>query len=199
MAWICLQQFFRAAGYMFYASWFATFLQETRGLSVAEAGILTGLPMLGVVFGSPLGGWLSDCVLLQTGSRRLGRQGIAVLSQLGGALFLVLAYPVSAPWPAVLLFTASATFASFGGSCAYSITIDMGGRHVATVFSMMNMAGNLGAMVFPLVIPPLVRLSGWNSVLLVFIGIYLAAALCWMLLNPDGTIFERPDTDPSPR
>ena len=35
---ICGQQYFRAAGYIFYASWFPTYLQESRGVSVAESG-----------------------------------------------------------------------------------------------------------------------------------------------------------------
>ncbi|MCA9133442.1 MAG: MFS transporter, partial [Planctomycetales bacterium] len=38
MWWLCGQQVCRAAGYMFFASWFPTFLQETRGVSVAESG-----------------------------------------------------------------------------------------------------------------------------------------------------------------
>ena len=43
------------------------------------------------------------------------------------------------------------------------ITIDMGGRHVAPVFSTMNMAGNLGAMLFPLAVPWFVRGAGWDG------------------------------------
>ena len=31
---ICGQQFFRAAGYIFYATWFPTFLREARGVSL---------------------------------------------------------------------------------------------------------------------------------------------------------------------
>src|SRR5690349_6121543 len=75
---ICGQQFFRAAGYMFFTSWFATFLQESRGVTIAQSGVLTMLPLLAVVAGSLFGGWLSDALLRRTGSRRLARQGIAV-------------------------------------------------------------------------------------------------------------------------
>ena len=71
----------------------------------------------------------------------------------------------------------------------------MGGRHVTTVFSTMNMAGNLGAFVFPIVVPRLVHLGGWDGVYFLFVGIYVAAALCWLLLNPNGTIFDRPKAE----
>ena len=42
MWWLCGQQVCRAAGYMFFASWFPTFLQKTRGVSVEELGIHAG-------------------------------------------------------------------------------------------------------------------------------------------------------------
>src|SRR5262245_46356798 len=43
MWWIGGQQFFRAAGYIFYGSWFATFLQESRDVPSDVAALLTSL------------------------------------------------------------------------------------------------------------------------------------------------------------
>ena len=60
---------------------------------------------------------------------------------------------------------------------------------VTTVFSMMNMCGNIGAAVFPLVVPTLVGTPvGWDLVLFVFAGVYVAAGACWMLVNPNSSI-----------
>src|SRR5262249_13733654 len=137
LAWICAQQFLRAAGYIFYATWFATYLRETRGVSLQGAGVMTSLPLLGFVGGSLAGGIAADGLLARSGSRRLGRQGVAVASQLACSLFVLLARPVADPWSAVLLISAGSFCASIGGPCAYAITIDMGGRHVAPVFSTM--------------------------------------------------------------
>jgi MFS family permease len=186
---ICAQQFFRAAGYMFYTSWFATFLQNTRGVTVEEAGILTSLPLWGVVMGSVVGGMLSDWVLEFSGSRRLSRQGVAALSLAAGAALILLAYPIHHPWLFAGLITSSSFCAAFAGPCAYTITIDLGGKHIATVFSTMNMFGNLGAMVFPVLVPPLVEAGNWDRVLLLFAGIYVAAALSWVLFNPNTASF----------
>jgi sugar phosphate permease len=182
---VCGQQFFRAAGYVFYASWFTTYLVETRGLSVARAGLLTSLPLLCVVAGGVLGGWLSDWLLARTGSRRVGRQGLAVVSQAVCGLLILLARPVADPWAAVALLGAGSFCAALGGPCAYATTIDLGGQHVAPVFSTMNMAGNLGALAFPLVVPWLVAAGGWDLALLAFAGVHVAAAGCWLLLDPN--------------
>jgi hypothetical protein len=59
---------------------------------------------------------------------------------------IVLAYFVRDAWPAVMIISAGSFAASLAGPCAYSITIDMGGKHTAAVFSTMNMLGNIGAI-----------------------------------------------------
>jgi MFS family permease len=196
MGWICAQQFFRAAGYMFFGSWFATYLMETRPVSIGESGVLTSLPLWGYVLGSPVGGMISDRILARTGSRRLSRQGVAIASQLGCGFLILLAFPIAGAWPAVLLISAGAFLASFAGAVAYTITIDMGGKHVATVFSMMNMSGNLGAMAFPVVVSWLVEAGGWDPVLFVFAGIYVAGGLCWLGVDPRRSVFDRRPATP---
>lgn len=197
---LCGQQFFRAIGYIFFATWFATYLRETRGVQDLEAGLLNSLPLLATVAGSPLGGAFSDWIFVKTGSRRWSRQGVALLSMLSCFGLIAVSSFVSAAWPAVLLISAGAFLASAGGPCAYTATIDMGGRHVTMVFSLMNMAGNVGAFLFPLVVPYLLNESpsrpgsgNWNLVLWTFAGMYLAAAFCWLLANPERTIDETAD------
>jgi MFS family permease len=130
---------------------------------------------------------------VRTGNRRVSRQGLAIASLLGCALCIGLALGIADATLAVLVISAGSFCASLAGPCAYTITIDMGGKHIPTVFSLMNMSGNVGAFLFPLLVPWLLRLSGedWNLVLIVFAGIYLAAAVFWLLLNPHGTIFDQ--------
>jgi hypothetical protein len=53
---LCAQQFCRAAGYIFFASWFATYLQEARGVTILGSGWLTTLPLLADVTGCMFGG-----------------------------------------------------------------------------------------------------------------------------------------------
>jgi MFS family permease len=190
MAWICAQQLFRAAGYIFYASWFATYLQKTRTVPEWLSGVLTSVPLFGVVLGCLVGGMASDAIVTRTGSRGLGRKGLAIATHSACALLILVAIPIDDPWLAVLFISLGAFCAAVGGPCAYALTIDVGGMHVATVFSMMNMAGNIGAMLFPLAVPILVRWMSWSDVLFVFAGIYLAAALCWLAIDPNRTIYE---------
>jgi MFS family permease len=191
MGLICAQQFFRAAGYIFYQTWFPTYLQKARGVSVEESGYLTSLPLLGVVAGALVGGAVSDWLLARTGSRRLARKGLALTGQLVCAFLLLTAFFIDDATLAVLVITLGSCCAAAAGGVAYTLTMDLGGRHIGTVFSTMNMAGNVGAFVLPIVVPWLAAVTGqrWDLVLLLFVGIYLAAALCWMFVNPEVSLF----------
>lgn len=190
--WICGQQVFRAAGYMFFTSWFATYLQETRHVSIARSGFLNMLPLLAVVVGGIVGGVISDWLLKRTGSRRIARQGMGALCMLLCALLIFWAMFIQNTLAAVLVISLGSFFAALAGPCAFAITIDMGGAQIATVNATMNMMGNLGAWSFPIAVPWLLkRFGSWDSVLLVFGACYVASSLFWLLLKPEGTILDQ--------
>jgi len=197
---ICGQQVFRGAGNIFFASWFATYLQETRGVSPAKSGLLNSLPLLAAVGGTWIGGAISDALYRRTGSLNVARRRLAVSSVLACAGFVLVAYFIADPLLAVIVISIGLFCASAAGPCAYTITIDMGGRHVATLFATMNMFGNFGALLFVNAVPWLLKLityhypdytgSAWNAVLLLFGLMYVGAGLCWFLLRTDGTVLD---------
>ena len=190
LALLCAQQFFRAAGMVFFMTWFPTFLQKTRDVTLLGSGVLTTVAGIGGVVGSLTGGFFSDGLLLKTGNQRLSRQGIAVVGMGLCSLLIVASYFVSDIQQSIALITLGAFCATFGGVSGYTVAISFGGRQVATVFSTMNMFGNLGAALFPLTAGWLVAQTGnWNLILFLFASVMAIDALCWAFLNPQGTLF----------
>ncbi|MFM7317912.1 MAG: MFS transporter, partial [bacterium] len=191
---LCAQQFFRAAGMVFFLTWFPTFLQETRGVSLSGSGILTTIAGIGGVIGSLSGGFASDWILKRTGNVRLARQGIAVLGMSLCSCLIICSYFVNNLNMSIALISIGAFCASFGGVSGYTVAISFGGSMVATVFGTMNMCGNLGAALFPVTAGWLVRETGnWNIILFFFAGIMAIDAVCWALLNPKGTLAGEPE------
>ena len=187
---LCAQQFFRAAGMVFFMTWFPTFLQKTRDVTLLGSGVLTTVAGIGGMVGSLTGGFFSDWLLLRTGNKRLSRQGIAVVGMGLCSLLIVASYFVSDVQQSIALITLGAFCATFGGVSGYTVAISFGGRQVATVFSTMNMFGNLGAALFPLTAGWLVTQTGnWNLILFLFACVMAIDALCWAFLNPQGTLF----------
>ena len=163
-----IQQAFRAGANRFYDNWLPTYLQEARGCSKVLAANLSAWPQYAGVVGGMVGGILSDWVLQRTGSRRLGRKGVAIASLLFGSLFFVAAYYTPDVNAATLLLSAGAFVTIFAAPCAYALTMDLGGPNLGVVFSTMNMAGNLGAFAFTWAAPRLVLWRGWDACLFVF-------------------------------
>lgn len=195
MAFICGQHFFRGAASVFFASWFATYLGHAHGVQIKSAAGLNSLPPLGILLGSVLGGYISDGILRRTGSRRLARQGLAVASTLGCGILVLAAYFTTSVPLAVAVISLGSFIAAFAGPCAYTVSIDMGGKHVTQVFSIMNMAGNVGAGVFAYIAPRLADWTGsWDATLFLFAGMYIGAGICWLPIDPDRELFDAKKT-----
>jgi nitrate/nitrite transporter NarK len=188
---LCGQQFLRAAAMIFFVTWFPTFLRETRGVSLMEAGLLTTCAGGAALLGTILGGYGSDFVLARTGSKRLARQGIAAVGLSACAVLVGASFLVTHVTGALTLISAGAFAAAFGGVAGYTVAMDYGGERVGTVFGAMNTAGNVGAMLFPAAVGWLVTATGtWNSALVLFAVLMVVDACLWLILDPRGRFLE---------
>ncbi len=190
---LCGQQVFRAAGYMFFASWFPTFLQRTRGVSKATSGDLQAAVLVATIVGALVGGVLTDWVWRRTGSLRLSRSGIGALFLFLSGIFIWAAYLADSLRWSMVLICLGAMMASLGGVGAIAATMDIGGRYVPQVFAVMNMAGNFAAAGTPVYVGYIFEYSdNWDQVLILFALIYFAGAAFWILVDPneqiDGTV-----------
>ncbi|MEY2727127.1 MAG: putative sulfoacetate transporter SauU [Planctomycetota bacterium] len=193
---LCAQQFLRASAMVFFLTWFPTFLQETRGVNVKQSANLTFIAGLGGIIGSLTGGVASDWLLRTTGNRWLARQGLAVIGMLLCSTLIVLSIFAVNTQLSIVLISCGVFCATFGGVSGYTVAIELGGRQTATVFSLMNMCGNFGSMLFPITASWLVtRFNNWNVMLVYFAGMMIVDAICWAFLKPRGSLF--PDTDTS--
>jgi len=188
---LCGQQFLRAAAMIFFISWFPTFLRETRDVTLFESGLLTTYAGVGAMLGAISGGYVSDWLLIRSGSRRLARQGLAVAGMSACSLLILVSFFAKDVSAAIALISLGAFAAGFGGVSGYTVAIEYGGDRVGTVFGAMNMAGNFGSMLFPMTVGWLVTATGtWNVALFVFAGLMAIDAVLWGLLNPKGTFLE---------
>jgi len=186
MWWLCGQQICRSAGAMFFASWFPTFLQKTRGISVENSGYLQGFVVCGGLIGGIVGGLLTDWIWRETQSLRMSRSGVGVAALATCALLIVGAWVVKSTGLAILLLSLGAFCSATAGACAFAATIDIGGQSIPQITGVMNMAGNFAAAACPIVVATLFQLTeNWNLILLLFAAIFLVGAICWLLVDPE--------------
>jgi MFS family permease len=91
---------------------------------------------------------------------------------LAGAIFIIPATLTSSPGLCVL-FTCVAFFgAELTVGVSWAIPLDIAGDRAGSVSSVMNMCGNIGGALSPLVLAYVVRLYGWN------VPFFITAGLC---------------------
>jgi MFS family permease len=195
---LCTQQFFRAGANRLFDSRLPTYIEERLGPSTEEekakakreAALMASWPQWAGVFGGLLGGALSDWVLHRTRSRRLARNGVAIGALAGCSALYLLAYFIPDLVLATVVLSAGSFVFCFSSPVSYALTLDTGGKNLAIVFALMNTAGNLGASAFTSSISYFVDLGGWELALSIWLCMHLLALVCWVFLNPEGTIGE---------
>ncbi len=186
---LCVQSFFRAAGYVFFVTWFFAFLEYVYDIPKTKAGLLNSLPLMAVVVGSLSGGIIIDRLLRVTGSRWVSRSGTAFVAMTLCGLFTMASAWTSTATQLSAVIAIGALFSGLALPAAWAATIDVGGRHTAVAMGVMNMAGCLAGVILPVVLgnwfDQIRQTDGdWNQVIYLHAGFYFVAALSWLAVNP---------------
>ena len=181
---ICLQYFCLSYGWYFYITWLPTYLREERGQSPARAAFLAGLPLLFGGIGS-----------LTTGlaPRRLPRRAIAFGGFAATAVLLVAVTRIESVVPAMLAMALASFASDLTMPISWDACVEIGGPYCATVASSMNMLGNLGGFVAPVIGGIILAHThgNWNLVLEVMAALVFVAALCWLYIDPEAARRDR--------
>ncbi len=182
---LCAQYFACSYAWYFFITWFPTYLLEVHKFNVKQSALLAGLPLLLGGVGSMLSGWMMPRLQRFFGGTSLARRVVGVCGLTGAATCLFLATFAREPLYAV----AAIAMASFCNDItlpgSWTTCMDVGDKYVGTVSGTMNMMGNLGGFVSPIVLGYIVHNTGnWNLTFLVTAALYLFGACCWWFLDP---------------
>jgi sugar phosphate permease len=181
---LCGQYFACSYAWYFYITWFPTYLLEVHQFDLKSSAVLAGLPLLVGGLGCMLTGAVAPRLQARIGAG-LARRLIGVAGFAGAALSLVAATRLQQP----LLAVAAIAFASFCNDltlpCAWTACMDVGGPCVGTLSGAMNMVGNIGGFLSPIVLGYVVGRAGdWNLTFYLTAAVYAGGALCWWCLDP---------------
>ena len=181
---LCLMYFTQAYGFYFNITWLPTYLSRERGLTVERlglmAGVLAGLPLILSSVADVTGGLTTDRLTRAFGLR-VGRCGVGGASLVVAGLAMIAGATTGDAITSALLIALSGASASFLlGSC-WGVCQDIAGPHAGLVAGCMNTAGQVGAVLSPIILPyfadPAVPLC-------IAGGLYLFGAACWLLVDP---------------
>lgn len=203
-------QFLNAGADVVYTLVMGSFFVSLGVDDMKQLGWLVALPLAGGALGGITGGFLNDLLVHRIGSRwgrsLVGMSGKVIAAAcLWGAISQPTPERVSVGLMFVKFFT-DWTQPTGWGTCT-----DIGGRFAATVFSIMNMSGNFGALLAPLVFGPLldyftteILIDGQAKLqtnfmpLFLVVGIlYLVTGICWLFIDCTNKIDDTVEPQPS--
>jgi len=185
-----------AVAYMYF-SWYPKYLQEARGVPPVESGWMSGLVLAGGAVGGVCGGYLGDWLLGLTGNRRWTRSGTGCLMFFLAALALVAAVRTDSPWLAAGWTALANLLAQVQLAAWWAVVTDISGKHVGTMFGLMNSMGVPGAVfsqVFLGHFTEWMQFQGydgrqcWDPVFYLFAVTFVIGAACWLFVDSDKTI-----------
>ena len=191
---------FSAFNSYFYFTWFPSYLKEGRGVEDTLSSWLTSLVLAGSAIGTLGGGVVADWIVKRSRDTDFARRWM------GAACFALAAVAL---WVGVRCESPIATSIWAGVSCLiaflcipnwWSCAIKVSGPHVGALFGLMNMMGVFGAMASQYFVGAFsdwrksLGYTGreqWDPMFNVYVGILLAAAVCWWAyrsypLEPEG-------------
>jgi MFS transporter, ACS family, glucarate transporter len=184
MLW--LQYFCMSYSWYFYITWMPTYLRESfPQLGKWESALLNCIPLFFGGLGSLFCGLIASRIARSLGSAT-GRRVMAIIGLSGAAVMLLVATRFQNPLFAML----AVGLASFGNDLAmppgWGACMEVGGRYAGSLSGSMNMMGNLGGAVAPMLVPIVLAAAGgnWNVNFYMFAGVYFIGALAWFFIDP---------------
>jgi sugar phosphate permease len=177
---------------MFYfcITWLPTYLRQRHGFDAGNLAIFAGLPLIVSVPGDLLGGMVTDRLVSRYGLR-VGRCGLGFVAYVIAGLALLAAGASSSPVLAATLIALATGLTMFTLGAAWGTVMEVGRNHVAVVGATMNSAGNLAAMLNPLIVAYSVQwFANWNLPLYLMGALFLVGAFCWTLVDPTRPVFD---------
>jgi sugar phosphate permease len=169
-----------------FLTWLTKYLIDVRHFTLLQGGLLASLPLWAGVVGDTAGGLATDWLLRRTGSARIGRRAVAIVGLLGCAVFIVPAALTANAYTAVFCLTASMFFLECTIGPSWAVPMDTSGKYSGTVSGMMNMAGNFGGALSPVVFGYLAQGGNWQAPFIVAAVLLVAGSAIWAFwLDPD--------------
>src|SRR5215510_13556584 len=96
------------------------------------------------------------------------------------------AYYIRDPFWAMMAMGVASFFNDLTMPGSWTTCMDIGGKYTGTVSGSMNMMGNFGGMVAPVVVGYILSLtnSNWQIAFASFAVVYLLGGVCWFFIDP---------------
>jgi ACS family glucarate transporter-like MFS transporter len=190
-AWcLCGQYAAIAYGWYFFVTWFPTYLLEELKFNMKASAWLGGSPLLLGGCGCFLAGWLTPALNRRWGAsttrRVLGATGL-----FGGAVLLLVSTYLTNPYLAVAAIALTSFANDLAMPGAWTACMEFAGRYAGTMGGAMNMMGNLGGFLSPIILAKVVSPGNWAPAFYITSAVAVVGGVCWLLVDTSTSLEEQ--------
>lgn len=187
-----------ATTYLFF-SWYPSYLQNGRGVSPEASAWMSSTVLTGGALGSMIGGWVCDILVRRTGDRRWTRSLLGASAMATAGLAMFASVNCDSPWISAACCTWSCFAIYVQLSAWWGVVSDISGKHLGTIFGLVNSMGILGGVASPILLGWSVdRLKNlghigraqWDPAFYVYGGVLLCGAVMWLWINANKSAVE---------
>lgn len=173
-----------------YLSWFYIYLVNVRGFGLLRGAVYAAVPFLAIAALCPLGGWVTDRLVIRWGVNR-GRAWVGGLGMLLASVSIVWGAYTESPFVALGLLSLGAGWLYFSVGAYWASTVDLSKSHAGTLSGLMNTGANIGGALSPTLTPWLAEQVGWAAALGAAAGVALLGCLLWLGVKPGDGLRQR--------
>ncbi len=170
-------------GYIF-IFWFYLYLVQVRRFSLVEGAFISSLPWVLSAISIPLGGVVSDRLVLGRLGPVWGRRLLPILGMGGAGIFISIGAHTASPWLAAASLALATALVLSVESPFWTTAAGLAGERAGTGGALMNTGCNIGGMISPMLTPLVGELFGWEPALHLAAGLSVLAALAWFRITP---------------
>lgn len=179
--------------WFFFITWLPRYLNDVHQYDFKDSQLVSGLPLFCGGMSCLIGGWVSDRLLRVTGRKYFGRALCPIGGVLVAAAAMLLVEHAQSATQAVILMCITAAAFDFGQAANWATMVDIGGKHAGMSTGFINMVGNLGGAISPLLAEWIFNGFGWPTLFVVYAAMFVLAGSMWLFIDPTKRFYEQPD------
>jgi MFS family permease len=185
-------------GWSFAVSWLPRYMKDQHHVAYQKSAWTSGLPLFFGGVACIVGGMSSDYLVKRTGRKRLFRAIFPVAGTLTAAAAMLCLRFVRTPEQATALLCVAFFALDLGQGSNWATIVDIGGRYAGTALGLINMVGNIGNTVQPVVGQWIFNRLSFNALFLLYACFFCTAACMWLFIDPLKRFYPDPDQPPAP-
>lgn len=167
-------------------SWMPIFFMQSQHLDIKSSAFYSSGVFLAGVVGDVLGGIISDQILRRSGNVALARQGVIIVSLLGGLAFFIPVLVSHDVTVIALSLSAAFFFLELTIGPIWAVPMDIAPAYAGTASGMLNFGAALATIVSPIVFGAVIDWTGsWTLPFAGAIAFLLIGALLALWIRPD--------------